>query len=302
MIRKINKEELLVSVNRLPVLSNVVSKAIKLIEDPNCSIRELSDIISKDQSISVKVVRLANSAFYGTPRKMTSLHEALIRLGLKTSRSLLITASMSNLFRKMADGFIITKSQLWTHSYAVAFISGSIAKATKRVDNDIAFTAGIIHDIGKLILANHLKNSYQDIVKLSIDSNVELWTVEDQKLGLNHATIGGLVLDHWNFPETIVTAVSNHHSLTCESEFDSLTGVLTLADGLAIEKGIGISSVGIPHELIGYIQEIISLSDEKRTRITDLLMDELASLGELFHEDKEGVPLALMTDSFGKTG
>jgi putative nucleotidyltransferase with HDIG domain len=297
MISKINRDDLLISVSKLPVLSKVVSHAIKIISDPNCSIRELVDVISKDQSISAKVVKLANSAFYGTPRRITSLSEALVRLGLKTTNSLLITASVSNLFKNMANSNILNQRQLWSHSYAVAFTSGSIAKASRRADRDLAFTSGILHDIGKLILANYLKSSYEEVFKLALNSNAELWDVEEKTLGFSHATVGGLVLDHWSFPEAIITSIANHHKVISESEFDPLVGILQLSDGLVIEKGIGISSGPPRLEAFELIQNKLGLSDEMLLGISDLLDSELGTMSEFFGSDEFGMSLAILPDS-----
>ena len=297
MVGKINKEELLDSVSKLPVLSKVVSRAIQLISDPNCSIRDLVDIVSKDQTISAKVVKLANSAFYGTPRRITSLSEALVRLGLKTANSLLITASVSNVFKNMASNKIMTQKQLWSHSYAVAFLSGSIAKATRRQDRDLAFTAGILHDIGKLILANYLKKSYEDVLKLAINQGAELWAIEEKSLGISHAMVGGMVLDYWSFPEVIVTAVARHHLPIKENEFDPLAGILRLADGMVLEKGIGISGENSQSELNDFIQKNLGISDEMRSAFLDLLDSELVAMSELFGNGEDGLSLVLLPDS-----
>lgn len=298
MIGKIDKEELLDSVTKLPVLSEVVYRAMKLIDDPQCSIRDLTDLISKDQSISAKVMKIANSAFYGFPRKIHSLSEAFIILGFRTIRSLLITASVSDLLRGPVDGYIITKGDLWKHSYAVAFTAGNVARSVKKQLLDASFTAGILHDIGKLILGNYLKGTYQEVLSTARNTNITLPEAEEKLLGYNHAVVGGMVLDHWNFPEVIVNAVSNHHKPLSNGndEYDPMTGILHVADGWVLEKGIGIVQQENLYKMDTLILQKMGISDETRDDIFKRLDSELVSMHEIFNSDKAGVKLSVMPD------
>lgn len=299
MIGKIKKDDLLQSVSKLPVLSEVVTRAMNLIDDPNCSIRELTDILSKDQSLSAKIIKLANSAFYGFSRKIHSLSEAFIILGFKTVRSLLITASVSDVLKGPLEGYVITKGELWRHSYAVAYTAGNIAKTVKKPVMDAAFTAGILHDIGKLILGNYLKGSYQEILKISQNNNICLSEAEEQSLGYNHATVGGMVLDYWNFPEVLVNAVANHHKKIENNDFDQLTGILYLSDGWVLQKGIGLAQNEPPSEVNGFMQKAMGLSDEFKDSIIRNLDAELIMMSDIFFEDKSGVKLSYMPEGEG---
>ena len=285
MVGKIKKEELLESVTKLPVLSEVVMRAIKLIDDPQCSIRELTDLMSKDQSISAKIIKIANSAFYGFPRKIFSLSEAFIILGFRTIRSLLITASVSDLLKGPVDGYIITKGDLWKHSYAVAFTAGNVAKSVRRHMMDTAFTAGILHDIGKLILGNYLKGAYQEVLLTAQTSNISLAMAEEKLLGYNHAAVGGMVLDHWNFPEIIVNAVSNHHQIMNQENYEPMDAILHLADNWVLEEGIGIAPCEGIIEPDLEIQHTMGLSIEMKDEILNRLKTELTAMEEIFNDE-----------------
>ena len=297
MLKKVTDKEILDSINNLPVLSEVVNRSIVMLNDPNCSIRDLTELISKDQSITAKIIKMANSAFYGYPRQICTLSEAIVILGFRTIRSLLVTASASTHLNGSIDGYMIAKGELWKHSYAVAFVSGLISKLIGKADPDEAFTVGILHDIGKLILGNFLKGSYGEVVELANESKINFAIAEERVLGIHHAEVGGIILDKWNFPRFMAVAVRKHHHPLESEDNKALIGILNLADTWVREFGIGIGDNRPSDDLEEYIIRELAIDESIKKRVEDYLLGEMEQMGDLFPEDKSSVELVEMTET-----
>lgn len=297
MLRKVSKEIILKSVENLPALSEVVSRCMTMLGDPNCSIRELTELISKDQSITAKIIRIANSAFYGYSRQIKTLSDAIVILGFRQIRTLLITASTSNHLSGKVEGYMIAKGELWKHSYAVAFTSGLISRLTNKGESDEIFTAGILHDIGKLVLGNHLKGSYRDIVSYAQKKNISIAAAEEKILGMHHAEVGGLILEHWNFPEVMTESVRMHHNPLDVEENRDLVGVLNLADNWVRERGIGVGACNnISDGLEDSILKNLKIDEDIKEQVLGYLEDEMAQMEDIFPASEDTVKLVEISE------
>ena len=292
MLGKVSKERILQSVENLPVLSEIVSRSMTMLGDPTCSIRELTELISKDQSITAKIIRIANSAFYGYSRQVKTLSEAIVMLGFKQIRTLLITASTANHLNGNVEGYMIAKGELWKHSYAVAFTSGLISRLTNLGQSDEVFTAGILHDIGKLVLGNHLKGSYREIINLAHKKKVSFAFAEKKILGMHHAEVGGMILEHWKFPEVMTESVRLHHQPLDAEENTEMVGMLNLADHWVREIGIG---VGVDDNstdgLENCIMKNLNIEENLKDQIMGYLNDEMLQMEDLFPSSESTVQL-----------
>ncbi|MBU1023016.1 HDOD domain-containing protein [bacterium] len=296
MFKKVSKEKILQSVENLPVLSEVVSRCMTMLSDPNSSIRDLTELISKDQSITAKIIRIANSAFYGYSRQIKTLSEAIVILGFRQIRTLLITASSANHLSCKVEGYMIAQGDLWKHSYAVAFTSGLISRLTNIGQSDEIFTVGILHDIGKLVLGNHLKGSYREIISLTQDKNVNFAVAEEQILGIHHAEVGGLILAHWNFPEVMTESVRMHHHPLDAHEISDQVGMLNLADNWVRESGIGVGINGnMTDGLEGSILKNLKIKEGVKKQVLDYLNDEMKQMEDLFPSSQSSVKLVEMS-------
>lgn len=291
MLKKVTDQQILESVNNLPVLSEVVNRSIVMLGDTECSIRDLTDLISKDQSITAKIIKMANSAFYGYPRQIRTLSEAIVILGFRQIRTLLITASASTHLNGTVEGYMIAKGDLWKHSYAVAYVAGLISKLSQKSKPDEAFTAGILHDIGKLILGNFLKGSYSEVVKLANENKINFATAEEKLLGIHHAEVGGRILEKWNFPEFMVHTVRKHHNPLESDENKALIGIVSLANTWVREFGIGISDNNDTDNLEESIIKELDIDESMKKHVEEYLSSEMKQMGDLFPNDDKSVKL-----------
>ncbi|BAU24173.1 HD family phosphohydrolase [Caldimicrobium thiodismutans] len=215
----------------LPTLPPIVQKLNLLIEDERVSLHQIADLIEKDQVITTKVLRLANSAFYGFPRKVSTVSQAMMLLGMNVLKILIMTSSIFDIIHKEDVG-------LWEHSIGVAACAKIIAEKTEIKDPQEIATAGLLHDLGRVIEMVSFREESKEIIAL-ISQGEEPLQAERKILGLDHAEIGAFLMRQWNLPERLIEAVSAHHQLDLSKKFKKESACLHLSDVLVHARGYG---------------------------------------------------------------
>ena len=221
----------------LPALPAAVLELLDMLGRDDVETHALAAKISLDPALAAKTLRLANSSFYGMARHVTSLSEAASVLGLRTVRTVVTTAALTgSIAAPVCEGFDF--NAFWRHAVSAAVGSKLVAIATG-VDSEAAFTAGLLHDIGRLVLAAGFPQRYEEVLAHGDARGIELGDREHQLLGIDHAAVGALVAEHWRFPKPIVDAIAGHHALPTGADAVTLTQVVHLADHLlhALELG-----------------------------------------------------------------
>jgi putative nucleotidyltransferase with HDIG domain len=181
------------------------------------SIKEIEEILRHDPGLSANVLRLANSAFFGLSKKVGSLKQAVMLLGIERFAQIAVSASMKKTMDKAVEGYEMSPGELWLHSIAASNIAESLAKNRKINGTYDVFTSALLHDIGKLALSKFLKKELQEIKNITEDA-IPLDVAEHMVLGTDHAEIGALILSKWSLPFDIVNAVRWHH---CPERIDN---------------------------------------------------------------------------------
>lgn len=210
-----NKVKQVVSnIRNLPTPPIVFHQIQKVINDPNVSAGEIARILAEDPAMSVKVLKLTNSAFYGLAREIESVKEAVVIVGMEAVKNLVLSASVLDMFKgdEVDQEF---QEQFWRHSLATAVASRFLARKLRNrgiVDPDSAFSAGLLHDVGKMVLCCFLPDENakvkQEREQNQTDPDV---VVEEKALGYNHTQIGGFLAGQWKLPERLIDAISLHH-------------------------------------------------------------------------------------------
>ena len=218
-----NKVKQIVSnIRNLPTPPIVFHQIQKVINDPLVSAGQIAKILQEDPAMSVKVLKLTNSAFYGLAREVESVKQAVVIVGLEAIKNLVLSASVLDMF-KGKDIDQEFQDKFWRHSLAVGFCARILARKVRArgmIDPDSAFSAGLLHDIGKVILCCFLPKEHA-AVKAERENNTELesYQLEENVLGYNHAQIGAILAEQWKLPSRLATAVSyHHHPHNCESD------------------------------------------------------------------------------------
>ncbi len=197
------------TIGELPASPTVVSSVMGLTNDLNTDINQISRVLSADQSLAAKVLRLSNSPFYGRMRGVATLEEAIMILGFFTIRSLVVASSAYSMFNRGGNGDI--ESRLWNHSLAAAMGARLVAKRAGSKHIEEAFLAGLLHDIGSLIMVKKMREEYDAVLAEANANGNGLADVERDKLGFSHEELGSLILEKWNFPPILSLAVHYHH-------------------------------------------------------------------------------------------
>lgn len=263
-------EKIILETIDIPSLPPVATKVLQLISSDNSSIKELEDILSKDQSFSARLLRIANSPYYGRNRSVDSISSAIILIGFNTMKSLVVAASLKDMHRN----FGIFEQKLWEHSLAVSVAASTLAAETKIMKPDEALVAGLVHDMGKIVLNTSISESYALVVERVYAEGLPFIEVEDQMLGFNHCNVGGLISRKWKLPKNLETVIEFHHTEDFPSfddpSYESTCQITRIADAICLYLGIGfkreidISKIGLEH--LGYnIKKIDALIEKIST-------------------------------------
>ncbi|MDY6988070.1 MAG: HDOD domain-containing protein [Thermodesulfobacteriota bacterium] len=197
----------------LPTLPIVAVKVNEMMQDENVSIKQLSETIAKDQAMVSKLLRLVNSAFYGFRSQINTVPHAITILGFSTVRNAVVSVSVIEALsgQDVFKGFDIT--DFWRHSVGVAVTGRHLAEKTRLTTPDEAFVAGILHDVGKVLLAQYFKELFGQVWAHVRDEGLSFYEAENSLLPVNHGQVGGHLAKKWQLPASLVEVISYHHAV-----------------------------------------------------------------------------------------
>jgi len=220
------------SISRLRPLPGSATRVLKAIDDPHVSVPILAEMIALDQALTAFILRVANSAAMGYAIDCASVSEAIMRLGFKQVRSLVLSTIASGPLSARLSGYRIGNKGLWHHSLSVASAAHWLAGVVRYPDPEKAYVAGLLHDIGKLTLDQYVQADYDHIVEIMRSQRIPLWEVEEQLFGVDHAQVGGMVTSHWQFPPELIEAIRYHHHPTLQHGRQRLAAIVNLANAM----------------------------------------------------------------------
>jgi putative nucleotidyltransferase with HDIG domain len=207
---RLSPAQLAVGVQDLPSLPAVVMELLSSIDQENIDISVLAKKVSHDQALTAKTLRLANASSYGFQVKVTTIQQAITFLGFETTRNLITSAAMTGCFPSgLCSGF--NDKAFWRHSIATAVCARTLARRL-RFNQDFAFTAGLLHDIGRLVLVTAHPAAYGEVVAWRARHGGDWQEAERAVLGLDHVDAGVALADHWQFSDTMRHAIAFHHA------------------------------------------------------------------------------------------
>ena len=267
-------QKIIQDLGQIPTMPTIAGKVMQIVNDPKSNADDVAKFISKDVALTSKVLRLANSAFYGIPRTISSVNSAIVILGFNTIRSLVLSASVIKIFPAKPGMASFDRKAFWKHSFVAGMAARMLAAHLRRrklVDLEIAFSAGLLHDIGKLILEQFASQEYQQVMKLALEKGQPLFQVEKTMLGLTHAEVSGMLVDKWQMPIELKLPITSHHHPLEEREMPEMAALIHLANHLAHLAGSGCMQGEVFAPLVAECHGILNLGlDEEK------LMAELA--------------------------
>ncbi len=221
----------------LPVIFTQINEAV---EDPRSSMRDIAQIISTDQSLSARLLRLVNSAFFGFPTKIDTISHAVTIIGTKQLRDLALATTVIHLFKGVPEDLVDMKS-FWQHSIACGIAARLLSSYHCESNIEHFFVAGLLHDIGRLILYEKNAAQLQNILSRANENTELLHRVEREVMDFDHADVGGLLLREWRLPSNLEEPVKYHHRPTRAPRYATESGIVHVADLLANAMELGTS-------------------------------------------------------------
>jgi HD-like signal output (HDOD) protein len=214
---------------QLPALPKIASQVVELVDNPQTSAAKLSKVISTDQGLTSKVLKVANSPFYGFPKRISTVDFAVIVLGFDALKEIVISISLISALQNRADKYFNMKD-FWDHAIMSAGIGRRLAREIDyRVSGEV-FVAALLHDMGISILHRHFFEEYKQIVDLILDNDVPPLNAEREILGVTHCDIGGWLAERWNLPGHIREAIMYHHTPEKAIENPDIVALIHCAD------------------------------------------------------------------------
>jgi putative nucleotidyltransferase with HDIG domain len=246
----IDMNDVIKSVRDLPSLSVVVMELLNSFDQSDASVGVLAEKVSRDQALTAKTLRIANSSFYGLPNKVTTIQQAILVLGTDCIRTLITAAAVTDNFQASTHATFDFKV-FWRHAASTALCAKLIAKELK-LNQDYAFIAGLLHDIGRLVLVSSFPQQYSQAIAYRDLHDIHMLDAERKVLGVDHTAAGLALAEYWKFPIAMQKAIGGHHAPKIQDHGD-IPGVVHIADAIVHALDLG----GYEHDLVPPMNESV---------------------------------------------
>ena len=280
MSKTVDIDYLLEEVVTLPSLPSTVVHITALVNDPDCSLAEIGKAILADPAIALKSLRLINSAYYGVREKVTSIDQAVTLLGMKVIKNLVLTAAVFDSLQSGEEA-LVRHNVSCGIAMRVLSESGAAKKVTIQHPEE-AFTCGLLHDIGKIILQQFMKEEYEEVSRACADGQTAWVTAEQEIIGVDHAEIGSRLARSWKLTAELASAIAGHHDLSkCEQpEFEGVAALVSVADYMCYACGLP-GKENTPAVVQPEVWEITGLTNESIAGAMEMFFDSLSDIDEL---------------------
>ncbi len=273
------KRKILSSVKDLPPMPRIIAKAREIMNDEKSSFKDIAKVIETDQAIATTILKVANSAYYGLSGMVSSIHQASVVLGYKTLEEMITMASASTLLGSRLKGYRMNAGALWQHSLAVAMGSRIIAKERAPKHENDAFSIGLIHDAGKLILDRYIAERKDEVDQIMEKGSHTFLHVEQKLFGFDHTELAAEMCSKWQLPENHITAMRYHHNPS-ESKENELAHIVHLADFLSKQGSMAPTVDAALYELEDGVLAFLGFKESDLERLTAEIEDSVLKISE----------------------
>lgn len=260
-------DQLLEESERIEPVPQVVHQLMDLVEDPEVPVSEITALILYEPVVTANLLKLANSAAFGFKKKVDSVHDAVVLLGLKRMVEIVLLNSVTRPMKSTQQGYGLEEGRLWKQSVSCALMANAIAETVGTSHKHIVFTAALLKDIGVIVLDRHTGEAMANIRKAMEADGLNLVAAERQVLGIDHAHLGGHIAGNWNFSQSLVNTIQNHHLTDDATEIPTATAMVYLADCLCSMSGINGELFCGHYDHYDQVLEQLNLSEAAVNRI-----------------------------------
>ncbi|HSW62909.1 MAG TPA: HDOD domain-containing protein [Dissulfurispiraceae bacterium] len=265
---------------KLPTLPMIAERILGMVDDDVASVETIVETVAQDPAIAAKVLSFANAAFYGAGEPVLSVRDAVMKIGFKNIRSIALGISLMTIFSESKEKFASAYHRIFLHSVSVGVISRQIAEKVACELADKAFIAGLLHDIGKLVINKYFEDDYARILD-EFNNGLFLIDAEKKVLGITHADIGVWLADKWNLPAIIQDAIEFHHAPSEAKNNRKLVALAHVANAVAARHSRGLFEVEPVNAFDSSALEILGIS-EKDLETIESGLDKQTFPAELF--------------------
>lgn len=226
-------DQIIAQVDKMRPMPMNVTRILNALDDSNNTASIISDLIGLDQALAASILQMANSVGMGYNAVCSSLSDAVMRLGFKRVKVLVLGAASSGPMTRRLNGYRLGAGELWNHSITTAMIAQWVSRYVNYPDPEEAYVAGLLHDMGKLILDQYMMVDYFRLLDLMRQYNLAMWQVEEKLLGIDHPTIGSLMAKKWNFPAILTDAIRYHHAPSLAPTQHKLGAIINVANAFS---------------------------------------------------------------------
>jgi len=275
--------------SRLPMLPTSVARLQAAINDPRSTAADLEKAVRPDAALTANLLRMANSPFFGMPRKIESVKQAVMILGMRRVYEATVSAAFARVIPKRFPGYDLDASEFWLHCVGTAVLGERLARAASGRAPDLIFTAGLLHDVGKLVIGSFLAEE-PELVKACLQgSGATLIAAERELLDTTHAEVGGAVCDRWQLPSPISWAARWHHtpSVVGGGVDRALVDLIHVANSLAHLLGMGVDAAELQRALDQSAMSRLGLKVKQIETVAAEAFDDVRNLADLFSTPAE---------------
>lgn len=262
-------QKIIEQIRVIPPLSRTASQLITVLEEPDHTVDEVVRVVSSDPMLVGQLLKVANCAAFARRSPIESIGGAVSYLGDKMVIGIALGASAARIYDAPLKGYDADAGSLWLHCMRTALASRELSKFTSgAVTSGVAYTAGLLHDIGKAILSIHLEERVSEIFELMENDGEDFLAAEQKVVGVDHCEIGCLLGQHWNLPKSIQQVIAYHHNpVKASDEYKPLVYIVHMADMVAMLAGVGTGIDTMHYPFVGEYEQYVNLTREDFDRL-----------------------------------
>jgi putative nucleotidyltransferase with HDIG domain len=272
---------ILQNVKEFPSMPGAAARIMGLLDDPDSTAQQLEEVLRMDPGLTANILKLANSAYFGLPREVGSIRQAIVLLGWRRVGQMVMAHCVQSVLHVAIPGYELAAGELWRHSIAVSVISEGLVRELGLPRTDEIFTAALLHDLGKVVLGEYVSR-FEEEVEIQASEGLAFEAVEQQIFGVDHAEVGARILESWSFPSGIVGAVRWHHEPEKAEEETLLLDVVHVANVLSLMVGFGLGRGGLQHRPSVVVTRRLGLTIPGLEGIASRALDWVRELQEIF--------------------
>lgn len=249
-------DKILKSLDHIPAFPITILKVSEMLRDDDYSVADMVGLIKYDQAMAANIMKMSNSAYFGSRQKIGTLRDAVVYLGKNNLIRIVQTAGVSRYFTQKGRGYVEKANELWEHSVAVAIMSQILSRKVLKCEDEKLYLAALLHDVGKMVMGEFVSESFETIARLVAEGGYSFLEAEEAVIGINHAELGGKIAERWNFPKEIVVALTYHHRPDLiEKNNNVIMWLVYLADQVCILTGITGGFDGLAHRGVSEVMK-----------------------------------------------